>query len=69
MRSNLPSLALLYSLFGLAISAEQKAEPSSADDILLKLDYGTYRGYYNNTNEVHIKSSFFSSVSFLLMYE
>jgi hypothetical protein len=53
MYSFLQSLTLFYGIFGSAFSAEPKAQILFADDdILLKLDYATYRGYYNKTNNV-----------------
>lgn len=50
-----PALALLTCL---SLSLAQLAEPlaqfiTKDSDILLKLDYATYRGYYNKTNEVY----------------
>jgi hypothetical protein len=37
-----------------AVLAEQRAQFVAADgDILLKLDYATHRGVYNETNEVN----------------
>ena len=54
MRSIFSTLALLCSILGAqAALTEPKAQFVVADDeILLKLDYATYRGYYNTTNEV-----------------
>jgi len=56
MRSIITTLTLFCSFAGLVLSAEQLAQLAVADDIedtaLLRLDYGTYRGYYNETNEV-----------------
>jgi len=47
--------ALLCSSLSLTASAEPKAQLVSTDsDVLLKLDYATYRGYYNSTNEVKL---------------
>jgi hypothetical protein len=56
---------LLYNCLGLAILAEPKAQLLTRDgDILLKLDYAAYRGYYNDTNEVNIS---FARVRFALL--
>jgi hypothetical protein len=53
MYSILPWLALSCGLFGSVLSAEPYAQLlSSNNDTLLKLDYATYRGHYNNSNEV-----------------
>lgn len=50
-----PALALLTCL---GLSLAQLVDPlahiiTRGDQILLKLDYATYRGHYNNTNEVY----------------
>lgn len=55
MLSIFPILTLLCNFLALAVLAEPAARLLFADDdILLKLDYATYRGYYNNTNEVNL---------------
>jgi hypothetical protein len=58
MRSFCLFLALVCGVVGRAVSEEPKAQFLFAnDDVLLKLDYATYRGYYNDTNEVSISTS------------
>jgi hypothetical protein len=52
MHSTLLSVALLGCLCNLAVAAKNAYVSFADDDILLKLDYGTYRGYYNSTKEV-----------------
>jgi hypothetical protein len=49
----LRSFALFFACLDALVSAEPKAQIIFAEnDALLKLDYATYRGYYNSTNEV-----------------
>jgi hypothetical protein len=42
----------LVALCAASVWAEQRAFVAADGDILLKLDYATYRGVYNATNEV-----------------
>jgi hypothetical protein len=59
MGSILHSIALLFALLSVVASSEPKAQLLFVDnDALLKLDYATYRGYYNSTNEVASSSSY-----------
>jgi hypothetical protein len=47
------SIALFCAFSGLVVSSEPRAQLLFAEnDALLKLDYATYRGRYNSTNEV-----------------
>jgi len=51
------TFVVLLTWFGASLSLAVPVEPlaqfvSKGDDILLKLDYATYRGHYNSTNEV-----------------
>jgi hypothetical protein len=46
-------IILFFALTGAVASLEPKAQFLLAnDEALLKLDYATYRGYFNATNEV-----------------
>jgi carboxylesterase type B len=54
MRAPFVSLALAQGLVGSTCSAYQNAQFSTeGNDILLKLDYATHRGYFNETTEVY----------------
>jgi hypothetical protein len=57
------SIALFCAIFvAAAVSAEPKAQFLLEDgDALLKLDYATYRGYYNDKNEVVLFTYCFTS--------
>jgi hypothetical protein len=58
MRSAFALLTWFAASLSLAIPFEPLAQfVSKSDDILLKLDYATYRGHYNSTNEVSIELS------------
>lgn len=56
MRSIIPLFVLFNSIIGAAVTStsEAKAQLLFADDgrPLLKLDYATYKGTYNETNQV-----------------
>jgi hypothetical protein len=46
-------IAVFCAFLGVVASSEPKAQLLfTENDALLKLDYATYRGYYNSTNEV-----------------